>query len=140
GVIGIVASRIVERTHRPAILVALPELDARDGETAAALGTGSGRSIPAFDLLGALHAAAPLLERYGGHRAAAGLTIEAGRVDALREAVEAHAAAALTAEDLMPVERIDAVVSGRQLGLQLADELAQLEPTGMGNPGVTLLV
>jgi single-stranded-DNA-specific exonuclease len=131
GVIGIVASRIVERTHRPAILIAL---DA-DGS-----GTGSGRSIPAFDLLGALHAAAPLLERYGGHRAAAGLTIDAVRVEELREAFEAHAAAVLTADDLQPVERVDAIVGGAQLGLALADELAQLEPTGMGNPGVNLLV
>ncbi|MFL5818431.1 MAG: single-stranded-DNA-specific exonuclease RecJ [Conexibacter sp.] len=132
GVIGIVASRIVERTHRPAILIAL---NAADGT-----GTGSGRSIPAFDLLGALHAAAALLERYGGHRAAAGLTIDAARVEDLREAFEAHAAAVLTAEDLQPVERVDAVVGGSQLGLALADELAQLEPTGMGNPGVNLLV
>jgi single-stranded-DNA-specific exonuclease len=132
GVIGIVASRIVERTHRPAILIAL---DAADGS-----GTGSGRSIPAFDLLGALHAAAPLLKRYGGHRAAAGLTIDAAHVDDLREAFEAHAAAVLTAGDLQPVERVDAIVSGAELGLALADELAQLEPTGMGNPGVNLLV
>ena len=131
GVIGIVASRIVERHHRPAILVAL----GGDGT-----GTGSGRSIPAFDLLGALHVAAPLLERYGGHRAAAGLTIEAARVDELREAFEAHAASALAPEDLVPRERVDAVVSGCHLGLALADELAQLEPTGMGNPGVNLLV
>ena len=130
GVIGIVASRIVERHHRPALLIAL------DGGT----GTGSGRSIPAFDLLGALHAAAPLLERYGGHRAAAGLTIDATRVDELRAAFEAHAEATLMPEDLMPVERVDAVAGGAQLGLQLADELAQLEPTGMGNPGVNLLV
>jgi single-stranded-DNA-specific exonuclease len=132
GVIGIVASRIVEQTHRPAILIAL---GAADG-----LGTGSGRSIPAFDLLGALHTAAPLLERYGGHRAAAGLTIDATHVDDLREAFEVHAAAVLTAADLQPIERVDAVVGGAQLGLALADELAQLEPTGMGNPGVNLLV
>ena len=132
GVIGIVASRIVERTNRPAVLIAL---DPDDGT-----GTGSGRSIPAFDLLGALHAAAPLLQRYGGHRAAAGLTLDAARVDELREAFEAHAASVLSAEDLVPVERVDAVVGGAQLGLALADELAQLEPTGMGNPGVNLLV
>jgi len=130
GVVGIVASRIVERHHRPAILIAL------EGEA----GTGSGRSIPAFDLLGALHAAAPLLARYGGHRAAAGLTIEAARVAELRAAVEAHAAAALAPEDLVPVERVDAVVGGAALGLELADELARLEPCGMGNPGVNLLV
>jgi single-stranded-DNA-specific exonuclease len=131
GVIGIVASRIVERHHRPAILIALGD----DGA-----GTGSGRSIPAFDLLGALHVAAPLLARYGGHRAAAGLTIEVGRVDELREAFEAHAASVLAPEDLVPRERVDAVVSGCHLGLALADELSQLEPTGMGNPGVNLLI
>ena len=130
GVIGIVASRIAERLHRPAILIAL------DGDT----GTGSGRSIPAFDLLGALHAAAPLLERYGGHRAAAGLTIAAERVGDLRAAIEAHAASVLGPGDLVPVERVDAVAGGGHLGLALADELAQLEPTGMGNPGVNLLV
>jgi single-stranded-DNA-specific exonuclease len=140
GVIGIVASRIVERYHRPAIVVALPDASASLADPDPPLGTGSGRSIPGFDLLGALHAAAPLLERYGGHRAAAGLTIDAGRVDDLREVVEAHAAELLTPEQLVPLERVDAVVSGRHLGLALADELAQLEPTGMGNPGVNLLV
>lgn len=132
GVIGIVASRIVERHNRPAILIAL--------DSDAAGGTGSGRSIPAYDLLGGLHAAAPLLERYGGHRAAAGLTIAADRVAELREAIEAHAEATLTAEDLVPVERVDAVVGGEQLGLALADELARLEPCGMGNPRPNLLV
>jgi single-stranded-DNA-specific exonuclease len=140
GVIGIVASRIVERHHRPALLIALPGPAAALADPELALGTGSGRSIPAFDLLGALQAAAPLLERFGGHRAAAGLTIDATRVEELRTAFEAHAAAALAPEDLVPRERVDAVVSGRQLGLALADELAQLEPTGMGNPGVNLLV
>jgi single-stranded-DNA-specific exonuclease len=68
------------------------------------------------------------------------VTIDAARVDDLREAFEAHAADVLTADDLQPVERVDAVVGGAQLGLALADELAQLEPTGMGNPGVNVLV
>lgn len=132
GVIGIVASRVVERTNRPTLMIAL---DPESGS-----GTGSGRSIPGFDLLGALHAVAPLLERYGGHRAAAGTTVAADRVEQLRAAFEAHAATALTAEDLIPRERVDAVVGGRALGLALADELARLEPTGMGNPKVNLLV
>ncbi len=131
GVIGIVASRIAEQTYRPTLLVAL------DPDTG--MGTASGRSIPGFDLLAALHAAAPLLERYGGHRAAAGLTVAIDRIDELRDAFEAHAAATLTAEDLIPVDRVDAVVGGPQLGLALADELAQLEPCGMGNPAVNLL-
>jgi single-stranded-DNA-specific exonuclease len=130
GVIGIVASRIVESHHRPAILVAL------DGE----LGTGSGRSIPGFDLLGALHAAAPHLDRYGGHSAAAGLTVRRERVNDLRRAVEQHADAVLTAELLEPVERIDAIVSGADLGLPLAEELTMIEPCGIGNPRARLLV
>lgn len=130
GVIGIVASRVVEQHHRPAILIAL------DGEQ----GTGSGRSIPGFDLLGALHATAGAMIRYGGHRAAAGLTIERGQVDAFRTAVEAHAEQVLSSEQLQPVERVDAIVSGAGLGLAAAEELARLEPCGMGNSGPRLLV
>ncbi len=130
GVIGIVASRVVERHHRPAILVAL------DGE----LGTGSGRSIPGFDLLRALHAGGAHLERYGGHRAAAGLTMRRNELEAFRAAVERHAEAVLTPELLERVQRVDAVVSGAQLGLELAEELTALEPCGVGNPGTTLLV
>jgi single-stranded-DNA-specific exonuclease len=131
GVIGIVASRIVERYHRPAILIA------RDGANAA---QGSGRSIPGFDLLEALHAGAESLERYGGHRAAAGLTISPDRIDEFRAAVEQHADRVLTDELRQPVERIDAVVSGAELGLALAEELRLLEPCGLGNPGPRLLV
>jgi single-stranded-DNA-specific exonuclease len=130
GVVGIVASRIVERHHRPAVLIAL------DGDS----GTGSGRSIPGFDLLGALHAAADPLERYGGHSAAAGLTIAAARVAEFRAAFEAHAAAVLTPDLLEPQERVDAIVSGAELGLGLAEELERLEPCGMGNPAPRLLV
>lgn len=130
GVIGIVASRIAERRHRPAVLIAL------DGPS----GTGSGRSIPAFDLLAGLHACAPLLRRHGGHRAAAGLEIAAGDVDAFRAAFEAHAAAALAPEDLVPAERVDAVASGDVLGIGLAEDLARLAPHGEGNPEPVLLV
>jgi single-stranded-DNA-specific exonuclease len=130
GVVGIVASRIVERYHRPAVLVAL------EGDT----GSGSGRSIPGFDLLGALDAGAAHLRRYGGHRAAAGLTIDVAQLDAFRAAFEAHAEAVLTPDLLEPVERVDAVVSGHELGLGLAEELEALEPCGMGNPSPRLLV
>ncbi len=130
GVVGIVASRIVESHHRPAVLVAV------DGDT----GGGSGRSIPGFDLLGALDAGAAHLRRYGGHRAAAGLTIDAARLEAFRAAFEAHAEAVLTPDLLERVERVDAVVSGHELGLGLAEELEALEPCGMGNPSPRLLV
>jgi len=130
GVIGIVASRIAERHHRPCVMVAL------DGEQ----GTGSGRSIPAFDLLGGLEACAGHLLRHGGHRAAAGCTIERAEVAAFRAAFAAHAAAVLTPEDLVPRERVDAVVAGDELGLDLAEELECLAPFGIGNPEVSLLV
>ncbi len=130
GVIGIVASRVAERHHRPVVLIAL------DGDR----GTGSGRSIPAFDLLAGLNACAEHLARHGGHRAAAGLEIERDRVEAFRAAFEAHAAAVLAPEDLVAVERVDAVVSGDALGLGLAEELAALAPFGAGNPAPRLLV
>jgi single-stranded-DNA-specific exonuclease len=130
GVIGIVASRIVEHHHRPAILIAL------GGEPA----QGSGRSIPGFDLLGALHATAEHLERYGGHRAAAGLSIPSESIEAFRAAVERHAEAVLTPELLERVERADAIASGSELGLPLAEELGRLEPCGIGNPRTRLLV
>ena len=130
GVIGIVAARIAERHHRPAVLIAL------EGEE----GTGSGRSIPAFDLLGGLTASAQHLDRYGGHRAAAGLTIARGAVDAFRAAFAAHAAAVLAPEDLVPELRVDAVVPGDVLTLGLAEELDRLAPFGQGNPPVSLLV
>ncbi|MHB1569538.1 MAG: single-stranded-DNA-specific exonuclease RecJ, partial [Solirubrobacteraceae bacterium] len=130
GVIGIVASEIVELHHRPAVLIAL------DG----ASGTGSGRSIPGVDLLGALHACAGHLGRYGGHRAAAGLTLDSGAIDGFRRAFESHCESVLTPDLLEPVERVDAIVSGTELGLDLADELRLLEPCGIGNPAPRLLV
>ena len=130
GVIGIVAARIAERHHRPAILIAL------DGEE----GSGSGRSIRAFDLLGGLHASAGNLLRYGGHKAAAGLTISRSEVDAFREAFLGHAGDVLSPEDLVPHVRIDAVAQGDALSLDLAEELQTLAPFGMGNPAVSLLV
>lgn len=130
GVIGIVASRIAERRHRPAVLIAL------DGAT----GTGSGRSIPAFDLLAGLEACASVLNRHGGHRAAAGLEIDAARVDEFRAGFEAHAAAVLSPEDLIPAERVDAIVTGDALGMSLAEELGRLAPHGQANPAPNLLL
>jgi single-stranded-DNA-specific exonuclease len=130
GVIGIVASRIAERHHRPAVLVAL------DGSA----GVGSGRSIPAYDLLAGLTAAGGELRRYGGHRAAAGLEVERERLEAFRAAFEAHAAATLAPEDLVPVERVDAVVAGDALDLELAEELERLAPFGTANPPPVLLL
>jgi single-stranded-DNA-specific exonuclease len=131
GVIGIVASRLAERHHRPAVVISL------DGEGG---GRGSGRSIPGFDLLAGLEACAEHLEGFGGHRAAAGLELRAENVDVFREAFAAHATSVLGPEDLRRTERIDAMVGGAGLGLDLAEELERLAPFGMGNPGVRLLV
>jgi single-stranded-DNA-specific exonuclease len=130
GVAGIVASRLAERHHRPAVVIAL------DG----ARGTGSARSIPAYDLLGGLNACAAHLTRHGGHRAAAGMEIEATEIDAFRAALCAHASATLSEDDLVGVQRVDAIVGGGDVGHALAEELTRLEPFGHGNPPVTLLL
>ena len=130
GVIGIVASRLVERFNRPVVLVA----GSGDGWK------GSGRSIGSFDLHGALAACAAHLERFGGHRAAAGLSILPENLEPFAEAFAAHADAVLEEQDLVPVTTVDAVVSGRDLTLGLAQELERLAPFGLGNPDVTLLV
>jgi single-stranded-DNA-specific exonuclease len=130
GVIGIVASRLAEQSNRPVVLIAL------DGER----GRGSGRSIPGFDLLAGLDACAEHVIRHGGHRAAAGLEIERERIAELAAAFDAHAAQKLTAEDLLALERVDALVGGAELGMALAEELQQLAPFGRGNPAVSLML
>jgi single-stranded-DNA-specific exonuclease len=129
GVIGIVASRLVERFHRPVVLIAGGEEE----------WTGSGRSIPAFDLHGALGACSDLLGRWGGHRAAAGLSIRPENVDLFAEAFAARAAQELSEEEMAPVVHVDAVVRGSELTLDLCAEMERLAPFGLGNPGVTLL-
>jgi single-stranded-DNA-specific exonuclease len=130
GVIGIVASRLVERFHRPVVLVA------GGGDE----WKGSGRSIQAFDLHGALAACSAHLERFGGHRAAAGLSILPEALEAFADAFAGHADGALSEEDLRPVTVVDAIVPASALTLDLAQELDRLAPFGLGNPDVTLLV
>ena len=142
GVVGIVASRLVERWRRPCVVIALEA--ARAGSAAAAerpaSGRGSGRSISAYDLHAGLAACSEHLTRFGGHRMAAGVELDADAIDPFRRALAAHAAAALSPDDLIPVERVDAVVPGGDLGLELAEDLELLRPFGMGNPQPTLLV
>jgi single-stranded-DNA-specific exonuclease len=130
GVIGIVASRLVERYHRPVVLIAGAEGDWK----------GSGRSIPAFDLHAGLAACSTLLERFGGHRAAAGLSIKPEAVDDLAESFAAYADEHLSEDNLRAITVVDAVVPGTSLTLDLCGELHRLAPFGLGNPGVTLLV
>ncbi len=130
GVVGIVASRLVERYRRPAVVIAL------DGDG----GRGSGRSIPRYDLHSGLAAVSEDLIGFGGHAMAAGLDIAADHVGAFRAALAAHAGAALTPADLRRTERVDAVVGAGALTLDLAEELEKLGPFGVGNPAPRLLV
>src|SRR3954447_10837634 len=130
GVVGIVASRLVERYHRPALVAAI------DGDSA----RGSGRSISGFDLHAGLAACEEVLTRFGGHRMAAGFELPAQAVADLRSAFAAHAASVLTPWDLDAVQCVDAIVSPHALGLPLAEEIASLGPFGPGNPTPTLLI
>ena len=131
GVVGIVASRLVERHHRPFVLIGL------DG---AGRGRGSARSIGAYDLHAGLASAAEHLERFGGHRMAAGLELEEDKLGAFRAALLEHARAALGPEDLVRTEHVDAIVPGGAVGLELAEQLQAMRPFGMGNPAVRLLL
>jgi single-stranded-DNA-specific exonuclease len=130
GVIGIVASRLVERYSRPIVLIA-----GTDGDW-----KGSGRSIPGFDLHDGLRQCAGHLERWGGHAAAAGLSIKPERVEAFAEAFSSIGDLALGEDDLRPPAKVDALVHGRDLTLDLCAELTSLAPFGLGNPGITLLL
>lgn len=125
GVIGIVASRVVEETGRPAVLVALHE-----GE-----GKGSGRSISAFDLHDALTECRDLLVRYGGHRVAAGVTVRAERVAEFAERFNAVACERLTDDDLVPELRVDMELELGAATESLESTLRHFEPFGVGNPG-----
>lgn len=124
GVIGIVASKLVDAFHRPAIVLSI------DGEVA----HGSCRSISRFDMLGALERSGHLMIRFGGHKQAAGLTIEAGRIRELRAAVNDVADEILGPEDLMPRLRIDGDLSFRTITGAVAAGVTSLAPFGAGNP------
>ena len=130
GVVGIVAARVVDAVNRPTVLLC------EDGE----LAKGSGRSIPAFDILAAVAACSGTLLDYGGHRAACGVRIATPDIPAFREAFVAHAGGVLTADDLQRVTAVDAVAAGDDLTLSLAEELELFAPHGVGNPRVTLLL
>jgi single-stranded-DNA-specific exonuclease len=124
GVIGIVASKLVDAFNKPAVVLSV------DGATA----HGSCRSIPAFDMLGALDGCADLFDRYGGHRQAAGLTLDTARVATLRQRLCAHANAALSPDDLRPRLSLDASLPFPDITPDLVEALTELAPFGMGNP------
>jgi single-stranded-DNA-specific exonuclease len=124
GVIGIVASKLVDAFHRPAIVIST------DGDVA----HGSCRSIPSFDMLGALESCPEVMIRFGGHKQAAGLTIETGRVRELRARVNEFADARLQPDDLRPRLWIDGALGFRGIDERVASELTTLAPFGAGNP------
>ena len=130
GVIGIVASRLVEQFYRPTVVISLA-----DG-----LGTGSGRSIAGFDLYGGLAQCSHLLERFGGHTMAAGLTVRGDKLESFSAAFVEVCARTLSDDQLRPRLYIDAEVQLAEVTEQLVEELAVLEPTGFGNPAPVLQV
>lgn len=129
GVIGIVASRLVEEFNRPTMLVAL-----QDG-----VGKGSGRSIQPFDLHAGLSACRDLLLRYGGHRAAAGITIDPAMVEAFATRFDEVARQRLTPDDLVPELRVDLELGIDEVTFELERLLGHFEPYGIGNPAPTLV-
>ncbi|MGB8369174.1 MAG: single-stranded-DNA-specific exonuclease RecJ [Limisphaerales bacterium] len=126
GVVGIVASRVLQQFYRPTII-----LGGESGEW-----RGSGRSIAGFDLAAALRECGDLLVRHGGHAMAAGLSLQPDKVDALRQRLNELARRALKPEDLQPPLRLDAEVGLDEMTLELLGELACLKPAGQGNPPV----
>jgi len=124
GVIGIVASKLVDAFHRPAIVLSI------DGDVA----HGSCRSIAGFNMLAALESCSELMTKFGGHKQAAGLTIESARIRELRSRVNDHADGILEPDDLRPRLWIDGSLAFRSISAQVASELTALAPFGAGNP------
>ncbi|MDR3457020.1 MAG: single-stranded-DNA-specific exonuclease RecJ [Verrucomicrobiae bacterium] len=126
GVVGIVASRVLQEFYRPTFIIG-----GENGEM-----RGSGRSIAGFDLAAALRGCDDLLVKHGGHAMAAGLSIQPGKIDQLRERLNEQAKRLLKPEDLQPPLRLDAEVQLGDLNLDSLGELEKLKPTGMGNPAL----
>ncbi|MBI4558505.1 MAG: single-stranded-DNA-specific exonuclease RecJ [Candidatus Hydrogenedentes bacterium] len=125
GIIGIVAARLVDKYYRPTVLIAVGE----DG-----VGRGSARSVEGFDLVVALEPCRDLLVRFGGHKSAAGLTIQRENVEAFTAAFEEEAAKRLPVEGLQPVVNTDALVALSEIDSRLVALLERLQPCGYGNP------
>ncbi len=124
GVIGIVASRLVEIYYRPTVVI-----NVQDG-----IGKGSCRSIPGFHLFNALAAAKDTLVQFGGHEMAAGLTVMPDKIDELRAALDDYANCHMKEEDYIPYIEIEAALQPNEITISLVEDLAQLEPYGMANP------
>ena len=123
GVVGIVASRVVERFHRPAVILGVEN----------GIAQGSGRSIAAFHLLDALEGMRDLFTKFGGHAHAAGLTLPESSLEAFRERLRVWAAARLTSEDMRPTVDVDSMIEFSEIDDDLWRALEQIAPFGMGN-------
>ncbi len=126
GVVGIVASRVLQEFYRPTIIIGGENDEMR----------GSGRSIAGFDLAAALRECGDLLVRHGGHAMAAGLSILPDKIDVLRQRLNEIGRRTLRPEDLQPSLRLDAEVGLDEINFQMLGELDRLKPTGQGNPAV----
>jgi single-stranded-DNA-specific exonuclease len=124
GVLGIVASRIVEKFHRPTVVIGF-----QDGQ-----GKGSARSIRGFHMVDGLRSCADCLEKFGGHEYAGGLTVRRENFSTFAERFETIARATLAPEDLTPLLEVDAQLDFSAIGMELMKELSALEPFGIGNP------
>jgi single-stranded-DNA-specific exonuclease len=124
GVIGIVASKLVEVYHKPSVVLSIDE---------AGVAHGSCRSIPAFDMLDALESCSDVLLKFGGHKQAAGVTLEAARIQEFRQRMAAWANARLDVTDLVPRLRIDAQLGLREISGSVVEGLARMGPFGSGN-------
>jgi single-stranded-DNA-specific exonuclease len=124
GVVGIVASRVVERFHRPAFVLGVEN----------GVAQGSGRSIAAFHLLDALETMEELFTKFGGHRQAAGVTLAADRLNEFRERFRTRAAALLTPADFEPALAVDSEIDFSEINDQSVAEMLRLAPFGFGNP------
>ncbi|MBQ2766078.1 MAG: single-stranded-DNA-specific exonuclease RecJ [Clostridia bacterium] len=132
GIIGIVCSRLTEKYNLPSILISF-EHNTGDEPLPSDIGKGSGRSICGLNLFEALEACSCLLTKYGGHELAAGLSIERGKLDEFRSAINEYAANSLGEKELCRVVNIDLKLSPEEITQKLADELYLLEPFGTGN-------
>jgi len=124
GFLGIVASRLVERYHRPSLVVGV-----RDG-----IATGSGRSIDSFNLYKALSRLTPLFQKFGGHAYAAGFRLDEENLEILKRELEGLAEKEMTEEDLVPTIEVDSDLFLKEIGHEMIDQIAALSPFGQENP------
>ncbi|ASA23701.1 single-stranded-DNA-specific exonuclease RecJ [Paenibacillus donghaensis] len=132
GVVGIVASKLLDRYYRPVVIL--------DIHPETGMCKGSARSIPGLDIYEALHSCSDLMEHFGGHPAAAGMSLHKDKVDAFAAALNQYAAGVLTEDHLVPVSPADAEVLLSELSLTAAAELDRLAPFGMSNPQPRFIV